>query len=76
MVHQLKLRKIGNSYGIVLPREVLARLAISEGDTIVLTEAPEDGFLVRPDRMDFAKKMAVVDDLANRYRNALRELAK
>lgn len=76
MVLELKLRKIGNSYGIVLPKEVLARLAVSEGDTIVLTEASENGFLVRPGRVEFAKKMAVVDDLAKRYRNTLRELAK
>jgi putative addiction module antidote len=76
MVHELKLRKIGNSVGVVLPKEMLARLDVSVGDTITATEALEDGFLVRPSRADFAKKMAVVDDLAKRYRNTLRELAK
>lgn len=76
MVYELKLRKIGNSVGVVFPKEVLARLGVSEGDSIVVTEALEDSLLVRPSRLDFAKKMEIVDDLAQRYRNTLRELAK
>lgn len=76
MVLELKVRKIGNSMGIVLPKEVLAHLKVGEGDTLVLTESSADGFLLMPSEVDFAKKMAVVDDLCNRYRNTLRELAK
>jgi len=76
VVYELKLRKIGNSIGVVLPKEVLTHLAVSVGDSIVVTEAPEHGLLVHPSRVDFARKMAVVDDLAQRYRNTLRELAK
>lgn len=76
MILELKVRKIGNSVGIVLPKEALAHLKVGEGDTLVLTEASEDGMLLRSNQMDFAKKMAVVDDLCNRYRNTLRELAK
>lgn len=76
MILELKVRKIGNSVGIVLPKEALAHLKVEEGDTLVLTEASEDGILLRSNQMDFAKKMAVVDDLCNRYRNTLRELAK
>lgn len=76
MILELKVRKIGNSVGIVLPKEALAHLKVGEGDTLVLTEASEDGMLLRSNQMDFAKKMAVVDDLCNRYRNTLHELAK
>ncbi len=76
MVLELKVRKIGNSVGIVLPKEALAHLNVGEGDTLVLSEASQDGLLLRANQMDFAKKMAIVDDLCNRYRNALRELAK
>jgi putative addiction module antidote len=76
MTLELKLRKVGNSLGVVLPKEALARLNAGEGDTLVFTEAPDGGFRVTPDRNDFAQQMAVAEDIAKRYRNALRELAK
>jgi len=76
MVLELKIRKVGNSVGVVLPKEALARLNAGEGDTLVFTETPDGGFRVTPDKNDFAHQMAVAEDIANRYRNALRELAK
>lgn len=76
MTLELKLRKVGNSLGVVLPKEALARLNAGEGDTLVFTEAPDGGFRVTPDTNDFARQMAVAEDIAKRYRNALRELAK
>jgi putative addiction module antidote len=76
MTLKLKIRKIGNSLGIVLPKEALARLNSTEGDKLVLTESPDGGFRVTPDKNDFAHQMAIADDIANRYRNTLRELAK
>ena len=76
MVLELKLRKIGNSLGIVLPKEALSRLNASEGDTLVFTEAPDGGFRVAPDKNDFAHQMALAEDIARRYRNALKELAR
>ena len=76
MTLELKVRKVGNSLGVVLPKEALARLNAGEGDTLVFTEAPDGGFRVTPDKKDFAHQMAVAEDIAKRYRNALRELAK
>ena len=76
MTLELKVCKIGNSLGIVLPKEALARLNSVEGDTLVFTETPDGGFRVTPDKNGFAHQMAVAEDLAKRYRNALRELAK
>lgn len=76
MILELKLRKIGNSVGVVLPKEALARLKSGEGDTLVLTESPDGGFRVTPDKNDFAQQMEVAESIARRYRNALRELAK
>ena len=76
MVIETKVRKIGNSLGVVLSREVLAQLEVSEGDTIVLTETEENGVQVHAARGDFDRKMKVVDDLCQRYRNALRELSR
>jgi putative addiction module antidote len=76
MALALKIRKVGNSVGIVLPKEALARLDVGEGDTLVLTETPDGGFRLTADRDDFSHQMAVAEDIANRFRNALRELAK
>lgn len=76
MALELKVRKIGNSLGVVLPKEALASLHAEEGDTLVLTETPDGGFRVTPDKGDFAQQMAAAESLAKRYRNALRELAK
>jgi len=72
---ELKLRKIGNSVGVVLPKEALAHLKAEEGDAIALTETP-DGYRVTASRSDFAKTMSVMESLSKRYRNTLRELAK
>ena len=76
MTLELKLRKIGNSLGVVLPKEALARLNSGEGDTLVFSETPDGGFRVTPDKNDFAHQMAAAEGIAQRYRNALRELAK
>jgi len=73
---QLKLRKIGNSGGFVLPKEALTRLEAGEGDTLVFTETPGGGYRVTPNREDFTHQMAVAEKIAERYRNTLRELAK
>ena len=76
MVLELKLRKVGNSVGLVLPKEALAHLKAGEGDTVVVTETSQEGLQIRPNRKDFAKTMAVFENLSKRYRNTLRELAK
>jgi putative addiction module antidote len=75
MTLELKLRKVGNSLGVVLPKEALAHLKIEEGDTIMLTET-QDGMRLTAGNPEFAKTMAVFESLNRRYRNALRELAK
>lgn len=72
---ELKLRKIGNSIGVVLPKEALAHLNVGEGDTLTLTKA-QDGMRLTAGNPDFAKSMAVFESLNRRYRNALRELAR
>lgn len=73
---ETKVRRIGNSLGIVLPKEALQALRVEEGATLYLTEAPNDSLLVNPDRPGFKEKMEIADDLMRRYRNAFRELAK
>ena len=71
-----KLRKIGNSYGIILPKEILHSLQIKEGDTLYLTEAPEASLRLTPERKGFDDMMALAKKGMRKYRNALRELAK
>jgi putative addiction module antidote len=73
---ETKVRRIGNSLGIVLPKEALQRLHVGEGATLVLTEAPDESLLVTPAKPGFQEKMEIAESLMNRYRNALRELAK
>jgi putative addiction module antidote len=75
MDKKLKIRKIGNSLGVVLPKEVLSQLRVKEGDTLIATEA-QDGLRLTAGNPEFAKTMAVFESLNHRYRNALRELAK
>jgi putative addiction module antidote len=76
MVLELKLRKVGNSVGIVLPKEALARLNSREGDTVVLTESQDGSFRLASDQSDFGRQMKAAEGIIGRYRNALRELAK
>ena len=76
MVVELKLRKVGNSVGLVLPKEALARLNVEEGDAVYLTETTDGGFRVTANNPEFAEKMKVAERLSRRYRNALKELAK
>jgi putative addiction module antidote len=79
MVFELKLRKIGNSIGVVLPKEALARLNVQEGDTVALSDAPDGGLRVTPataGRDQFATQMKAAEGVIRRYRNTLRELAK
>lgn len=75
MVTETKSRKIGNSLGAIIPKEVAARLNIEEGTTLYFTEAP-DGVRLTAHNPNFARKMAAAESLSRRYRNALRELAK
>jgi putative addiction module antidote len=72
---QLKVRKIGNSLGVILPREVVARLKVVEGDSVALSEA-QDGFKLSPYDPEIARQIEVGKKIMRRYRNTLRELAK
>jgi putative addiction module antidote len=73
---ELKLRKFGNSLGVVLPKEVVARLNAEEGERLYLTEAPEGGYRLARLDPDFAAKMAKAEDIIRRYRNTLHVLAR
>ena len=71
----LKVTQIGNSVGIVLPKEAVSRLKVEKGDVVYLTEAA-DGYRITPFDPEFAAQMDVARGIMKRRRNALRELAK
>ncbi|MFN0080384.1 MAG: AbrB/MazE/SpoVT family DNA-binding domain-containing protein [Prosthecobacter sp.] len=73
---ELKLRKIGNSVGVVLPKEALAHLGASEGDSLELTHGADGKLLLSGRQAAVSEQMRVAQDIMQRYRNTLRELAK
>jgi putative addiction module antidote len=73
---ELKVRKFGNSLGVVLPKEVINRLHTGEGEPLFLIEGSDGGYQLSPYDPGFEKKMAKADDIINRYRNTLHVLAK
>lgn len=70
-----KITQVGNSMGIVLPKEALARLNSGKGDTLYLVEGP-DGYTLTPYSPDFDEQMTAAKSVMKRYRNALRKLAQ
>lgn len=76
MAYKTKVRKIGNSLGIVLPKEALQAMKVEEGATLYITEAPNGAVQVTPDNEHFGEMMKIAERGMQKYRNALRELAK
>lgn len=75
MTRQRKIRRVGNSLGLTLPKEMLDDLHLGDGASVTVTRTP-DGILMTPTDPDFDRAMTIFEDFAGRYRNALRELAK
>jgi putative addiction module antidote len=73
---QVKVRRIGNSLGVVLPKEAVSRLHADEGDLLFLIEEPNGAYHLTPYDPAFEKKMKKAEDIFNRYRNTLHSLAK
>ena len=71
----LKITKIGNSAGIILPKEVLAILRANVGDALHLTDAP-DGVRLTAADPSFAERMRVAEEIMREDRDILRALAK
>lgn len=71
----LKITQIGNSLGLILPKEMLARLKLEKGDAVFVTDTP-DGVAITPYDEDFDSQMTAARAVMKRRRNVLRELAK
>ena len=74
-MHALKVTQIGNSLGLILPKEVLARLKVEKGNQIYLTDAP-DGMRISNMDPSFEAQMALAQGVMRKRRLVLRELAK
>ena len=70
----LKVRRIGNSYGVVLPKVVLGRLRVKEGD--LLTESADGAYRITPYDPEFERQMKLAEEDMARYHNTLRALAR
>ena len=73
---KLKVRKVGNSVGVILPKAVLEHLKVAEGDPVYATEGPDGSLRLTAASAEFERQMAAAQSIMKRYRNTLRELAK
>ena len=74
-MHAVKLTQIGNSVGLVLPREMLARLKLEKGDTVYLTDAP-GSISISPNNPTFEEQLELGREFMKKYRDSLNALAK
>jgi len=76
MFLELKLRKVGNSVGVVLPKDVLAHLKVQEGDMVCVTDAADGSVRLAPSSVEFTRQMVAAKSIIHRYRRTFRELAE
>ena len=73
----LKLTTIGNSMGVVFPKEALIKLGVeNKGDPLYLTEAPDGSMKISPYNADVAHQITLGEEIMDEYRDTLRALAK
>jgi putative addiction module antidote len=75
MVNTLKLTTVGNSIGVVLPKELLSKLRVDKGDTLYVVETP-DGIELTAYRPDFAAQMDAAETIMRQNKDVLRKLAR
>ena len=71
----LKLTQIGNSVGVVIPKDVLSSMKVGKGDTVFLTEAP-DGYRLTPYDPGLAEQLEAGREFMREFRDIFHELAK
>lgn len=75
MINTLKLTTVGNSIGVVLPKELLSKLRVDKGDTLYVVETP-DGIELTAYRPDFATQMDAAETIMRQNKDVLRKLAR
>ena len=71
-----KVTTVGASTGFILTKEAQARLKVKKGDTLYLTDAPDGGYRLTPYNPEFARQMALAEEVMHDDREILRALAK
>lgn len=74
-MHMLKLTQIGNSVGVILPKEVLARLKLEKGDNVFITETP-DGYAITPYDPQMEEQLHAGREFMREFRDTFHALAK
>ncbi|MEQ1932654.1 MAG: AbrB/MazE/SpoVT family DNA-binding domain-containing protein [Fimbriimonadaceae bacterium] len=72
---KLKVTQIGNSAGVILPKDVIERLGVKKGDSLYVCETPH-GYNISKHDPEFETQMEIARQITVQYANALRELAK
>lgn len=72
---EMRVRKVGNSLGLILPAEAARSLGVAAGDRLYLTQSPE-GYRITAFDPDFERQVKAAKSIGKRYRNALRKLAR
>jgi putative addiction module antidote len=72
----LKLTQVGNSVGLLLPKEALAKLGVQKGDTLYLIDAPGGDMRLSTYSPDVAEEIALGEEFMDDYRDTFRALAK
>jgi putative addiction module antidote len=72
---KLKLRKVGNSVALIVPKSVRENMGVAEGSSVYLTETP-DGYTISPYDPEFSRQMELARKVQSKHRDALHELAK
>jgi putative addiction module antidote len=73
---KLEIKKIGNSTGLILPKELMAKLDLKQGQWLHVTELPDGGVRLTPYDPDFDEAMAIVEEIMDEYKDTLRALAQ
>ncbi len=73
---RIEIKKIGNSDGLILPRELMQRLDLKRGHWLHVVELPGGGFQATPYDPDFEETMKIADEIMDEYKDALAALAK
>lgn len=73
---KLEIKKIGNSTGVILPKELLTRLGLSQGDVVYVTELPERSVKLSPYNPHHDQVMEIGRELFREYRETFKALAK
>lgn len=72
---ELKVSQIGNSLGVILPKEVITQLRVSKGDALWLVEGP-NGYQITPYNPELSSQLEVAREIMKRRRSVLHELSK